>query len=109
VRNLTWPRARPLGYYLEGVATLKEYLDHDRPRTKLAQVQSHLITTRLKSRPEFEDPYGTPGQAQLEVYTNVIRSVRPDLEEELILRLLPGPRDHRRRGAHEEDTAIMGS
>lgn len=92
VRNLATPRARPLGYYLSGVATLKECLAHSRLRSKLAQVHSHLITTRLATRPEFEDPYGTPGQVQLDAYVSVIRSVRPDLDEELVLRLLPGPR-----------------
>ena len=101
VRNLTWPQARPLGYYLTGVATLKVYLERSPLRTKLAQVQTHLITTQLTSRLEFEDPYGTPGQAQREAYVRVIRSVRSDLDEELILRLLPNFRGRRRNGASE--------
>lgn len=101
VRNLTWPQARPLGYYLTGVATLKEYLERSPLRPKLAQVQTHLITTQLASRLEFGDPYGTPGQAQREAYVRVIRSVRSDLDEELILRLLPNFRGRQRNGALE--------
>lgn len=103
VRNLGWPKAKPLGYYLNGVAALKEYLERSSPRQKLAQVQSHLITTRLAGRPEFEDPYGTPGHAQLEAYVDIVRSVRKDLDDELILRLLPGTRRHSRKEPTEAD------
>lgn len=101
VRNIAWPRAEPLGYYLSGVEALREYLDHASLRPKLAQVQRHLITTHLASRAEFEDPYGTPGQVQLDAYVHIIRHVRSDLEEDLILRLLPGSRGrHRREAPH---------
>ncbi len=99
VRSLAWPRAKPLGYFLNGVATLKDYLDRASPRPKLARVHSHLISTRLSVRPEFEDSYGVSGQVQLDAYVRVVQSVRPDLEEELILHLLPGPRGRRRRDA----------
>ena len=105
VRDLTWPHARPLGYYLNGVAALKEYLDRGRLGPKLAQVQSHLITTRLVSRPEFEDPYGTPGQRQRDVYLEVVQSIRPDLDEELILRLLPAPVPHPKTSGPEAERA----
>lgn len=103
VRNLAWPRARPLGYFLSGVEALREYLEHEPLRPKLAQVQSRLITTRLAARPEFEDPYGTPGQVQLDVYVRIVSSVRSDLDEELILRLLPGPRRRRQGAASKGD------
>jgi hypothetical protein len=84
---------------MAGVATIKEYLDRSPLRTKLARVQSHLMTTRLATRPEFEDPYGTSGQAQLDAYIQIIRSVRPDLDEDLIVRLLPHPIRRDREGA----------
>lgn len=96
VRDQTAPRGRPLGYFLNGVAYLKEHLEYSAVHPKLAQVQSHLIAGRIAVRPEFEDPYGTPGWRQLQAYVQIIRSVRPDLEEELLLRLLPGPRRRRR-------------
>ncbi len=92
VRNLTWPKAKPLGYYLSGVAALKEYLERSPIHPKLARVQGHLITTRLAARHEFEDPYGVSGQAQIDAYLGVIRALRRDLDEELLIRLLPHPR-----------------
>ncbi len=103
VKDLALPPAKALGYYLAGIARLKEHLEHSALHPKLAQVQSHLITERLTVRREFEDAYGTPGQAQLNAYSDVVRSVRPDLEEELIFRLLPGPR--RRRNSAPKDRA----
>jgi hypothetical protein len=84
---------------MAGVAALKEYLDRSPLQTKLARVPSHLMTTRLAIRPEFEDPYGTSGQAQLDVYVQIIRSVRPDLDEDLIVRLLPHSIRRDREGA----------
>ena len=95
VKDLTLPRAKPLGYYLSGVAHLSEHLERSPLHPKLVQVHRHLITSRLAARPEFEDPYGTPGQAQLEAYVQVVHSVRPDLDEDLIFRLLPWT-NHRR-------------
>lgn len=99
IRNLTWPRARPIGYFLAGVGALKGYLDHTSLQPKLAQVHTHLVASRLAACREFEDPYGTPGQVQLDTYVDVIRSIRSDLDAELILRLLPGPRERRRKEA----------
>lgn len=101
VRNLAWPKARPVGHFLMGIIALKEYLDRGPLHAKLVQVQSHLMTSRLLARPEFEDPYGTPGQVQLGAYVNVIRSVRPDLDGDLILRLLPNSRKNDAKGAGE--------
>lgn len=88
VRNLALPRAMSLAYYLNSLARLKDYLDHSPLQPRLVQVQSHLIAERLTARPEFEDPYGTQGQAQVDAYVFVVQSVRPDLDEELLLRVL---------------------
>jgi len=103
VRDLTWPRSRPLGYYLSAVDALKQYLDRSPLDRKLVQVQSHLIARRLSARREFEDPYGTPGQAQLDAYVDVVRSVRSDLDEELILRFLPSLQGRSRGGTPPGD------
>jgi len=92
VKNMSLPRARPLAYYLGGLSSLKRHLEAAERGPKLAQVQSHLIALRLAARPEFEDPYGTPGRMQLAAFVEVVRSVRPDLDEETILRSLPGNR-----------------
>ncbi len=104
VRNLGLPRAKPLGYYLRGIALLKEYLDYSALHTKLVQVQSHLMTQRLEAQRAFEDPYGTPGEAQLRAYVNIVQSIRPDLDEELIIRLLPKGR--RQRSSKGRDQGV---
>jgi len=108
VRNVAWPPAKQLGYYLSGLEALREYLDHAPLRPKLAQVQRHLITVQLAGRAEFEDPFGTPGQVQLDAYVDVIRSVRSDLDEELIVPLLPGLRGRHRMEA-PQGTALSRS
>lgn len=97
VRDLTAPRARPLGYYLNGLTTLREQLAGSSPPRKLAQVQTRLIVQRLSAAVEFKDPYGTPGYAQRRAYVEIVRSVCRDLEPEDVLRALPSLR---RRGAH---------
>ncbi len=89
VKDLTLPRARPLGFYLAGLAHLRDCLERSTLHTKLAQVQTHLIAQRLAASGEFDDPYGTPGRRQLEAYADAVRAVRPDLDEDLILRMLP--------------------
>lgn len=105
VKNLSLPRGRPIGHYLSGLAGLRAYLERSSDHAKLAQVQSHLIAGRMLARKEFEDPYGTPGEAQLSAYVDIVRSVRPELEQELILKLLPG----RRGGNHRCRTCLSTS
>jgi len=95
VKDLTLPRARPLGFYLAGIARLREYLGRSTVHPKLAQVQSHLIAQRLAASGEFDDPYGTPGRLQLEAYVDAVRTVRPDVDEEIVLRMLPALRARR--------------
>jgi hypothetical protein len=86
---------------LGSLAQLKEYLERSAIYPKLAQVQSHLIAVKLALRPEFEDPYGTHGQAQLDAYISTVQSVRPDLDEELIQRTLKSAQRRRPRQAPE--------
>ncbi len=90
VKNLALPRARSLGYFLTGLSNLKAQLGSSSIYQKLTQAQSRLITTSLARRPEFDDPYGTRADAQIIAYLNVIKSIRADVDQELILRLLPG-------------------
>ena len=96
VRNLTLPHAKPLGYYLDGLANLKESLEHSVTHDRMVQVQTHLIAQKLRTRTEFEDSYGTPGNVQLETYVRTVLSIRPDLDEDLIMRMLPNRRRNRR-------------
>ena len=99
IRSLTWPRARFRGFFESGLAALKDHLGRAHPGPKLAQVHRHLVARRLSARRELEDPYGTPGDVQLHAYVEVVRSVRPNLDKELIVRLLPGVRRRRREEA----------
>jgi hypothetical protein len=96
------PHAKPLGYYLDGLANLKESLEHSAGHEKLVQVHSHLIAQRLRTRREFEDPYGTPGNVQLATYVSTVLAIRPDLDEELILRMLPDRRRRRRPASSQK-------
>ena len=109
VKNLSLPRGRPLGYFCDAIANLKEYLEHSLEYEKLAQVQSHLMSTRLASRREFEDPWGTPGRAQLEAYVAAVKRVRPELDEELVLRMLPDRRRRRRSSGSVNEGAIRSA
>jgi len=95
VKDLTLPRARPIGFYLAGLSRLCTYLEQSTLHPKLAQVQGRLIAQRLAASGEFADPYGTPGRQQIEAYADAVRSVRPDLDEELVLRMLPALRARR--------------
>ncbi len=83
--------AQLLGYYQKGISNLKAYLARSTDHAKLAQVHSHLISNRLASRPEFKDARRVWGVDQRAAYVEVVRAVRPDLDEELILGLLPKP------------------
>ena len=110
VRDLTFPRAKSLGYYLSAVGRLSQYLERSMAHAKLAQVHRHLMASRLAARPEFEDSYGTPGQAQLEAYIHIVQSIRPDLEEDLILRLLPWTKRRQSTfGLHDESASVAAA
>ncbi len=98
IRGLMWLRARPFGFFQSGLAALKDYRERTHPETKLAQVQSHRLASRLGAGPELEVPYGTPGDLELHARVEVVRSDRPDLDEDLIVRLVPGARRRRRVG-----------
>ncbi len=88
VKNMVGGRAKKIGFYLSGLSTLKEYLERGK-RVKLTQSQSHLIAKSLMELKEFEDRYGMSLDVQLRLYVEAVRRVRPDLDDELILRLLP--------------------
>ncbi len=89
VKNLDGPRGRKLGFYMSGLSALKEYLGRSAKDGKMTQSQSHLITTIIEGLDDFEDPYGMSVEVQARHYVEAVRTVRPDLDDELILRLLP--------------------
>jgi hypothetical protein len=89
VRTLDGPTARSLGFYLSGLSALKEHLKRSTHRFKMTQTQSRLISKDLEQLTEFEDAYGLALGAQIHLYLEAVRRIRPDLEQELVLRLLP--------------------
>ncbi len=89
VKNLAYPRARPLGYFFSGISNLKVHLARSPTHPKLTQSQTHLIADNLFHRPEFEDSYGTRAEAQVMAYLHAVKAIRPDLEDEFIIRFLP--------------------
>lgn len=89
VRNLDGPPARALGFYLSGLSALKEYVERSAKYHKMTQSQSRLIGQALLGTKEFEDSYGMRLEAQAHLYLAAVGSVRPDLDQALVLRLLP--------------------
>ncbi len=104
VKNLDGARARKLGFYLSGFSALKEYLERNANCAKMTQSQSRLITKALEGLEEFEDPYGLSLEVQARHYLGTVKRVRPDLDDELILRMLPETRRRSRKPLIE----IMG-
>lgn len=89
VKNTDGPSGRRLGFYLSGLSALKEYLGRRSDRGKMTQSQSRLITKALEGLEDFDDPYGWGLEVQARLYLQTVKRVRPDLENELVLRLLP--------------------
>ncbi len=89
VRSMSPAQGRPLGTFLQAIANLKIQLE-DNPRyPKLAQVHSHLIAKALESIPSFGDPYSMPLETQWTLFVEAVRRYRPDLDEDLLSRVLP--------------------
>ncbi len=97
VKNLDGPRARKLGFYLSGLSALKEYMERNTKYGKMTQSQSRLISKALEGLEEFEDLYGLNVEIQTLLFMEAVKRVRPDLDDELVLRLLPKIRRKFRR------------
>ncbi len=89
VKNSHGHQARKLGFYLSGLASLKEYLERNAKHRKMTQTQSRLIAKALEASEEFEDSYSLSWETQAQLYLDVVKRVRSDLCDELVLRLLP--------------------
>ncbi len=89
VKNLDGPKARARGFFLSGLSALKEHLERDEQRFKLTQTHSRLISKELERFGESRDTYGLSLSTQIRLYLEAVHRVRPDLEEELVMRLLP--------------------
>ena len=89
VRSMLPLRGRPLGYFEQALANLKADLEGNPRYPKLAQVHSHLIAKALEAVPDFDDPYSMDFETQLAIFREAVRRCRPDLDEDLLLQVLP--------------------
>lgn len=92
VRVMGTARAKAMGFYHGALSHLKAYLERSVESPKLTQVQTHLITVKLEEIGGFADAYSLGFRRQLSMFVEAVRSVRPDLEEELVTRMLPRER-----------------
>ncbi|MEE9593538.1 MAG: hypothetical protein V3W28_08155 [Thermoplasmata archaeon] len=97
VKTMARPTAKRLGFYLTGLTSLKACLERRSDYAKMTQSQSRLVTKALEGLKDFEDPYGMSLEVQARLYFQAVHGVRPDLDEELVLRLLPTTRRRSRR------------
>ncbi len=97
VRNIDGPPAKRLGFYMSGLSALKEYLERSAQYGKMTQSQSRLISKALEKLEEFDDLYGLSLEVQGQLYLEAVCGVRPDLDDELVLRMLPKVRRRSRR------------
>ena len=97
VKTMARPTAKRLGFYLTGLTSLKACLERRSDYAKMTQSQSRLVTKALEGLKDFEDPYGMSLEAQTRLYLQAVQGIRPDLDEELVLRLLPITRRRSRR------------
>lgn len=89
VKWLEGPRARARGFYLSGLSALKEHLERSAHYHKMTQSQTRLISKGLEHLEEFEDTYGLGLGPQVRLYLGAVQRVRPDLDDEVVVRLLP--------------------
>ncbi len=97
VKNIDGPKAKKLGFYLSALAGLKGYLEGSAKHAKMTQSQSRLISKALEGLEECHDTYGLSLERQARLYLKAVRRVRPDLDDEMVLRLLPKVKRRSRR------------
>lgn len=95
VKNIGSDRARKLGFFATALGRLKGRMDKEHDRStysiaKLSEAQVRLVIKRLESVDGFDDPYAMTFHAQLELFEEAVRSVRPDMPlavlEEILVR-----------------------
>lgn len=95
VKNIGSDRARKIGFFATALGRLKGRIEkeHDRSTYSIAKVteaQVRLVIKRLEAIEGFDDPYAMTFHAQLELFEEAVRSVRPDVPvavlEEILVR-----------------------
>jgi hypothetical protein len=78
---------RQVSFFLQGIANIV------RDTTgmhicKITQSEARLMSIAVRSSIELNDPYSTPFELQLKLFTRIVRSFRPLLDEDTIMRSL---------------------
>jgi hypothetical protein len=78
---------RQVSFFLQGIANLVR--DTARMHIcKITQSEARLMSIAVRSSIELNDPYSTPLELQLKLFTSIVRSFRPLLDEDTIMRSL---------------------
>lgn len=93
VKNIGSDRARKLGYFATALGRLKGRIEKEHDRSvysiaKLSEAQVRIIIKRIEAVEGFDDPYAMTFHAQLELFLEAVRSIRPDVPEAVLEEIL---------------------
>jgi hypothetical protein len=78
---------RQVSFFLQGIANLVR--DTTRMHIcKITQSEARLMSIAVRSSIELNDPYSTPLELQLKLFTRIVRSFRPLLDEDMVMHSL---------------------
>lgn len=87
VRNVGPDRPRKIGFYMEVLSKIEKHLkkEHDKGgKCKLIETQKRLIVKKIQEEEVFNDLYGVMATTQEEKFLDIVKEVRPDIEEGVI-------------------------
>ncbi len=89
VKSLRIDRAKPIGFYTNVLRDLRMYLEKENKRTggiikKLTAVEMRLIIKEMRNHENFEDDFIRNRRTQIELFIQLVRKFRDDLDEEVI-------------------------
>ena len=89
VKSIRMDRAKPLGYYTNVLADIRDYLSKEHRRTrgfmpKLTSAQMRIIINELAEMPDFEDDFIRNRREQADIFVKMIKKHVPQMSEELI-------------------------
>ncbi len=87
VRNVGRDRPRKIGYYMDVLSELEDYLEKEASKggkNKLTECQKRLITKDIQKEEIFHDLYGTMASTQEEKFIEIVQKYRPDIQKQVI-------------------------
>ena len=87
---------KPASFFVQGIANMVKYAAIR--KSKITECQARLMARAVVSDPELSDSYSTQIDMQIERYISLVRSFRPEFEEEEIVKSLF--RKERKAAAH---------